>query len=63
MPEGLRKVPKRLWHMTPPIFTDCAESGPTEEEIELARELFKILDEQSQEWYRRCNPRYFDGLE
>lgn len=46
--------------MTPPIFTD----GPaTEEDVELARELFEALDEESKEWYGgRGSGGLFEGL-
>ena len=53
MPESYRKIPKKFRPQHPPIFIECGESGPLPEEIELARELFKILDQESQDWYGR----------
>lgn len=51
MPEWCRKL-KKFRPFPPPVFTNCGESGPSQEDIELARELFKILDEESKDWYR-----------
>lgn len=54
MPESYRRIKKKIYRpLAPPIFIDCGPNGPTPEEIELARELFKILDEESKDWYRR----------
>jgi hypothetical protein len=53
MPDFYRHISKRWRPQHPPIFTDCGKSGPSQEERELARELFKILDAESQEWYGR----------
>ena len=60
MPAGMRTVPPRLRHGPPPIFPDCGPAGPTEEDLELARELFAILDEASKSWYGRRG--IFEGL-
>ena len=49
MPERYRSIPARYRPGHPPIFTDCPE--PSRENIELARELFKLLDEESKEWF------------
>lgn len=62
MPDCYRKVSKTWWPGKPPgsIFKDCGPDGPTPEEIEEARELFKLLDEQSKDWYGRNG--IFEGL-
>jgi hypothetical protein len=60
MPEWCRKVKSIYRPVAPPIFVDCGKDGPTPEEIELARELFKILDVESQEWYQRWG--FFKGV-
>lgn len=60
LPESWRKIPRKYQLRHPPIFPD---GEPTAEDIELACELFKALDSESQEWYRRCGSRtLFDGL-
>ena len=51
-PEWIRKH-KIFRPMHPPIFTDIGQDGVTPADIELARELFKILDEESKDWYGR----------
>jgi hypothetical protein len=56
---SLRKIPMRLWPLHPPIFQG---GEPTEDDRQLARELFLALDEESQAWYRRGGSRLFDGL-
>ncbi len=56
MPEFYRKISKKFWPGKPPgssIFTDCGPGGPTPEEIEEAREIFKLLDEESKDWWGR----------
>ena len=53
MPLWMRTTPERLWPRTPPIFSDLGPEGPTDADRELARELFRALDEQSQKWYGR----------
>lgn len=53
MPESYRKIRKIFRPKAPPIFVDCQESGPSPEDRELARELFRILDPESQDWYGR----------
>lgn len=56
MPMSYREL-KRFRPMPPPIFPD---GPPTDDDIELARELFQALDPESQEWYRRGGSRVFD---
>jgi len=52
MPEWARKISPKFRPSHPPIFLDCGAGGPSDEERELANELFKILDEESKAWYR-----------
>lgn len=48
MPVSWRKIPARLRPNHPPIF----EGGePTQEDVDLAIDLFELLDPESQEWY------------
>lgn len=60
MPESYRTISKKYRPIHPPIFTEPGPGGPTPEEIELARELFKLLDQESQDWYGRNG--IFEGL-
>lgn len=53
MPEAYRKISKKFRPGTPPVFTDIGPGGVTPEDIELAKELFKILDDESKDWYGR----------
>lgn len=55
MPAGIRNIPKKWRPLHPPIFPD---GEPTAEEIELARALFKELDEESQNWYARLSTNF-----
>lgn len=48
MPEWVRKTPERLRPMPPPVFADIE---PSEADRTLARELFNLLDPESQAWY------------
>lgn len=48
LPEAYRPF-KRFRPMPPPIFPD---GDPSPDDIVLARELFKALDQESQRWYR-----------
>lgn len=60
MPQWCRKISAKFRQMPPPIFPD---GPPSEEDMELARELFRALDSESQDWYRRGRARRtFDGL-
>jgi len=52
------KIKKKLRPQHPPIFQGTGES--TLEDIELARELFRLLDDESKEWYGRRG--IFEGL-
>ena len=54
---GLRAIPVRWRPQFPPIFPDGL---PTSADIELARELYLLLDDESRRWYGRC--RSFAGL-
>ncbi|MBW2631255.1 MAG: hypothetical protein JRC90_05755 [Deltaproteobacteria bacterium] len=58
MPEAYMKIKKKLRPQHPPIFQGTGES--TLEDIELARELFRLLDDESKEWYGRRG--IFEGL-
>ena len=64
IPERYLKHPRRLWPGTPPIFTlEPGETDPSEQDIQLARELFKLLDDNSKWWYTRGRTRgIFEGL-
>ena len=54
MPEWCRNIAKKFRPQHPPLHLECGEDGkPLPGEIEEARELFKILDEESKEWYGR----------
>jgi hypothetical protein len=59
MPEKYRSIPKHLRPCVPPLFMD---GEPTDSDRELARELFLILDADSQDWYRRSCSALFAGL-
>jgi hypothetical protein len=59
--EFYHRFSPKFWPGIPPIFPNCGESGPSPEDIEEARELFKLLDPESKSWYRR-HSRIFDGL-
>lgn len=61
MPEAIRKISKKFRPQHPPVFIDVVTGGVTAADIELARELFNILDSESQEWYG--GQRFLDGLE
>lgn len=61
-PEWIRKH-KRFRPMHPPIFTDIGPGGVTLADIELARELFEILDDDSKDWYRRSASKYFGDID
>jgi hypothetical protein len=58
MPESYRTISKKYRPTHPPIFTDSDKV--TLQDIELARELFKLLDQESQDWYGRNG--IFEGL-
>lgn len=62
MPENIRKIPKKWRPQHPPIsiFENCWPNRPTDDEIEEARELFKLLDEESKDWWGRHG--IFKGL-
>ena len=54
---ALRATPARYRPGFPPLFPD---GDPTPADIELARDLFLLLDAASKAWYSRC--RIFAGL-
>jgi hypothetical protein len=62
IPDGFRRHPERWWPCYPPIF----EGEVTQEDRELALELWRALDAASRRWYVRfhSNPdvREFVGL-
>lgn len=62
MPEKLRSIPKKFQQCIPPIFPDCGPGGPSDDDKALARELFKVLDAESQDWYRRSGSGLFNRL-
>jgi len=57
-PESYRKY-GRFVPGPPPIFTD---GDPTPADVELARELFKALDDDSKRWYRHRSGGIFADL-
>lgn len=61
MPEAIRRIKNKIFRpMHPPVFMEIGPGGVTPQDTELARELFKILDEESQDWYGRRG--IFEGL-
>ena len=61
MPESYKTIKKKIYRpQHPPPFQDIGPDGVTPEDVELARELFKILDEESKDWYGRRG--IFEGL-
>jgi len=61
LPELLHPF-RKFWPMHAPIFKGCWPGGPTETDYEVAREIFKLMDPKSQEWYRICSPGLFGDL-
>ncbi len=63
MPEYNRKL-KKFRTAPPPAWADIDPGGLTAEDFELALGLFKLLDEESQEWYggQRCIDALESGL-
>ena len=60
MPAGIRNIPKKWRPQHPPIFPYGA---PSNQDIALARELIRELDEESQNWYATPdNPLFGDLL-
>ncbi len=57
MPDSYRTVSPRFRPGCPPVFP---LRPPTAKDKKLARELFKLLDAESQEWYGRNG--VFKGL-
>ena len=50
MPATYRSIPEKFRPCHPPVFPD---GKPSAEDVELARELFRELDEESKAWYGR----------
>ncbi|PIV89412.1 MAG: hypothetical protein COW48_00640 [Hydrogenophilales bacterium CG17_big_fil_post_rev_8_21_14_2_50_63_12] len=48
LPAAYRSISKKFRPTPPPVFPN---GEPTADEIELARELFALLDAESREWY------------
>lgn len=62
MPERYRKI-SRLYRPRPgPIFRDFGQDEPSEQDRELAKALFKILDDQSKRWYLETLSDLFGNL-
>ena len=60
MPPSYRSISPKYRPGHPPIFPD---GDPTESDRQLARELFALLDPESQAWYRRGGARrLFEGI-
>lgn len=51
IPKKFLRYPQRLWPCHPPIFHDIGPNGVIEKDRQLARELFELLDRESQDWY------------
>lgn len=62
LPEFYRKISSKYWPCHPPIFPDCRPNGPTDDERELARELFRALDGESQRWYLNGRSSFFGDV-
>jgi len=60
MPDFYRKIKKVFWPGHPPLFTDVGPEGISNDDIELACELFGLLDQESQSWYG--GQRFIDNL-
>jgi len=62
MPRSYLKFSMKYRPVAGPIFLDCGPGGATDEDRELARELFKALDPESQAWWKYNHPTLFEGL-
>lgn len=51
MPEKYRTITPLYRPGIPPIFQDIGPEGVTEDDRKQARELFRLLDKESQQWY------------
>lgn len=60
MPGWCRKISLKYRPVHPPFLHDVGPGGLTPQEIKLARELFKLLDDESKDWYGRRG--IFEGL-
>lgn len=60
MPQSYHRISKKFRPQHPPVFMDIGPAGVTSYDINLARELFKILDPESKDWYGRKG--IFEGL-
>jgi hypothetical protein len=58
MPRRYLEISPRFRPSPPPVF----DGDPTPDDRLLARELFRALDPESQEWYRGSMSRLFAGL-
>lgn len=56
MPESFKKFSMKYRPSPPPVFPD---GDPTAKDRKLAKSLFKVLDADSKNWYRRNNPGLF----
>jgi len=56
----MKNTPKRLWPGHPPVFFDAPPEGASEADIQLARDLYLLLDEDSKNWYGHHGT--FEGL-
>lgn len=63
MSAKIKSLPKWLRPGIPPVFQDIDEEGVTEDDRQLARELFMALDEESQDRYLKSCPKLFGGCE
>ena len=54
MPVAYRSIPEKWRPQHPPIF----DGDPTPDDLDLARELWLALDEESQRWYSGLHARF-----
>jgi len=63
LPEVYRTISRHWWPLFPPPFQNLQDGPITSADRQLARELFKELDPQSQDWYgHRGEGGLFAGL-
>jgi len=56
MPEVYKKFSMKFRPGIPPIFKDFETTGITDDDRQLARDLFQLLDDDSKQWYGNRGP-------